>query len=311
MNQLVLRNIGAFFKGQTEKEDSVIYQPLSNFTWSRDLAVRNDITIGTEASSFFTEEYTGGVDEVSYAQDQSNAIQSLSVSATKTITPLYDWCTQADFTNFELSTFSEIENAGLRDIMSRKLKSVNYKWNLDMDRVSYVGDGQRIKTGLLNSDDKVTKTNIGSLPDPSADTDYAHKVIDKINVLLTKAWDNTDNVHIPSSILISPGLYSTFSSLQLQNTPMSVLQYICQNNIYANTTGQPLTINPVKWLRNIDDGKRLVVYTNDIEFVRVAASNLVSQSPVPTSTGITVSLIARLGGVEFVRPETMIYGLLK
>ena len=51
---------GAFLVGELERLDSRIYEPIADFTYGRDIDLRNDVTIADEVSSFIQSEYMGG-----------------------------------------------------------------------------------------------------------------------------------------------------------------------------------------------------------------------------------------------------------
>ena len=55
-----IESTGAFLVGELERLDPTLYDPLADFTWSRDIDLREDVTIADEVTSFVTANYAGG-----------------------------------------------------------------------------------------------------------------------------------------------------------------------------------------------------------------------------------------------------------
>ena len=61
-----ISSTGAFLVGELERLDQELYAPLADFTWSRDIDLREDVTIADEVTSFMLANYAGGFGSVSY-----------------------------------------------------------------------------------------------------------------------------------------------------------------------------------------------------------------------------------------------------
>src|SRR5262249_52004892 len=48
----VVDSSGAFLVGELERLDQTLHRPLVSITWSRDIRLRNDVTIADEVSAF-------------------------------------------------------------------------------------------------------------------------------------------------------------------------------------------------------------------------------------------------------------------
>lgn len=48
---------GAFLVGELERLDARVYEPIADFTYGRDIDLRDDVTIADEVSSFIQSEY--------------------------------------------------------------------------------------------------------------------------------------------------------------------------------------------------------------------------------------------------------------
>lgn len=55
-----ISSTGAFLVGELERLDQELYAPLADFTWSRDIDLREDVTIADEVTSFMLANYAGG-----------------------------------------------------------------------------------------------------------------------------------------------------------------------------------------------------------------------------------------------------------
>ena len=51
-DEMTIDSTGAFLIGELERMDQALHEPLVSITWSRDIDLREDVTIADEASSF-------------------------------------------------------------------------------------------------------------------------------------------------------------------------------------------------------------------------------------------------------------------
>jgi hypothetical protein len=301
----VISSTGAFLVGELEKLDPKLYEPISDFTWSRDIQLRTDVAIADEVTSFITSEYAGGFGihsaGKSFIRGASTTPATLQVRMNKVMTPLTPWGMELDYTIFDLE---KAMKAG-RPIDAMKHEALRQKHNLDIDQMVYLGDTEVGVAGLLNNA-AVTKSNIGAF-DASALT--AEKAIEYFNTILDAAWKATSYTRIPNVMLVPPALFAAMSSKQLTNTSMNLLQYVQSNNLSVSNGGS-LTIRPVKYLADATTfgNGRIVAYTNDPTVVRFPLVQLQSLPVQFRDYRQIVPYYGALGGVEFVRPEMVFYG---
>lgn len=303
-----ISSTGAFLVGELERLDTELYAPLADFTWSRDIDLREDVTIADEVTSFMLANYAGGFGSVggsgkSWIKGMDTTPARVSIETSKVTTPLTPWGMEVSYSIFELQKAMRVG----RPIDVQKYDAMKFKHQLDIDQQVYLGDTGIGVKGLLNNDSAVAKSNIGSV---DVKTITADKAVELFNTVLEASWKATQYVRIPDTILIPPALFAALASKQLPNVDKNVLEYVLQNNL-AVSNGGKLTIRPVKWLadKSINSGNgRLVAYTKARDVVRFPLVQLQSLAPQFRDFMQSVPYYGALGGVEFVRPEMVYYG---
>lgn len=303
-----ISSTGAFLVGELERLDQELYAPLADFTWSRDIDLREDVTIADEVTSFMLANYAGGFGSIggsgkSWIKGMDTTPARVSVETSKVTTPLTPWGMEVSYSIFELQKAMQVG----RPIDVQKYDAMKFKHQLDIDQQVYMGDEGIGVKGLLNNDAVVAKSNLGSV---NVKTMSAEDAVNLFNTVLESSWKATQYIRIPDTILIPPALFAALASKQLQNVDKNVLEYVLQNNI-AVSNGGKLTIRPVKWLNDssINSGNgRLVAYTKARDVVRFPLVQLQSMAPQFRDFMQSVPYYGALGGVEFVRPEMVYYG---
>lgn len=299
-----IASTGAFLVGELERLDPKIYDPIADFTYGRDIDLRNDVTIADEVSSFILSEFKGGfggtsVGKKSFVKGADSTPARVSVGMRKITTPLTLWGMEVAYNIFELQ---KAQQAG-RPIDAQKHSAMRMKHQLDIDTQVYIGDDEVGVRGLLNSD-QVVHENVGAWTDTTDPKD----VIGYFNNILEKAWKATEFNRIPRNLLVPPALFGKLVSTQLPNTEMNLLRFVEANNLSV-ANGGSLTIRPVRWLANEDlfSAPRIVAYTKDADVVRFPLVPLASLPVQYRDYEQSVPYYAALGGVEFVRPEMVYY----
>lgn len=303
-----ISSTGAFMRGELERLDQELYAPLADFTWSRDIDLREDVTIADEVTSFMLANYAGGFGSIggsgkSWIKGMDTTPARVSVETSKVTTPLTPWGMEVSYSIFELQKAMQVG----RPIDVQKYDAMKFKHQLDIDQQVYMGDEGIGVKGLLNNDAVVAKSNLGSV---DVKTMSAGDAVELFNSVLEASWKATQYIRIPDTILIPPALFAALASKQLPNVDKNVLEYVLQNNI-AVSNGGKLTIRPVKWLNDssINSGNgRLVAYTKARDVVRFPLVQLQSMAPQFRDFMQSVPYYGALGGVEFVRSEMVYYG---
>lgn len=303
---------GNFLVGELERFDPRIYEPIADFTWSRDIHLREDVTIADEVTSFITSEYAGGASGTghgskAWAAQKDGTIPKIDIGFKKTTHAIIPWAMDVSFSIIELEKAMKAN----RPIDTLKLEAMRMKHQRDIDEQVYIGDAETNATGLLN-DPTVAKSNIGSFnPDSASADDF----LDMINSVLKASYENTEFNRVPDTILLPPDLMAFLSKpMVIGGTPLAitVADWVRDKSLCYTVTGRPLTMNPCRWLRlnggNGFDAGRIVAYTKAYDVVRFP---LVQMQNTPVQyRGLDQSTIyfAALGQVEVVRPEMLYYG---
>ena len=311
-DQATYDSLGAFVVSELERLDPEMHAPLVDYTWSRDIDLRTDITIGHEFTSFVLSNMaaTGGTrsDGKSWAAKNQTETPNVQLDLNKARSVLGDWAQEISYTVFELASAALLQ----RPIDSDKADALQLKWNMDVDEQTYIGDtelGGGVP-GLVNNAN-VTAANVanGASGTPGWATKTPQEILTDINVLLTAAWAASGYAVLPNRILLPPAKFAYIvNTINSAAGVSSILTYLMQNNI-ASARGVDLQILPVKWLvgRGTGGTDRMVAYTKARNMVRLP---LVPFYPIDTQRQgiyIRTPYIGKIGQVEFVRTETIAY----
>lgn len=305
-----IQSTGAFLVGELERLDPELYEPIVDFTWSRDIDLRTDVTIADEVSSFILSNYAGGfggtgVGKKSWITGKDSTPAQVSVSQTKVMYPVTPWGMEVSYSVIELQRSMQTG----RPIDVQKYDAMKVKHQLDIDMQVYLGDTELGITGLLNSDDKVTSGNIGTY---TAGTTQPAEVIEMISGVLEEAWKATQYTRIPNRLLVPPAFFANLVSTQLPQTQSNLLEFVKKNSL-TNANGGSLEILPVKWLSDTTyfTTPRIVAYTKSRDVVRFPLVQLQSMPVQYRDYMQCVPYYGALGAVEIVRPEMLYYGILE
>lgn len=297
---------GAFLVGELERLDQTLNLPLVAYTWSRDIQLREDVSIADDISSFtstsFASSGTGGrPNGKNWIGKNSTAIAGTNVDITKTGFPLQAWGQELGWTVFELAAAAQVG----RPIDSQKFDGMQLKWNMDTDEQVYIGDDDLGVNGLLNLSDISTTAATKAWKNSAAD-----EIRDSVNAILTAAWAKSVYSMVPRDLLLPPEQYALLGTIIVSSAGnQSLLTYLSTNTISYHANGVPLNIKPVKWLkgRGAKGSDRMVAYTNDKKFVRFPMVPLSSTPIQYRDVHQLVTYYGKLGAVEPVYKETLAY----
>ena len=304
-DQATVDSSGAFLIGELERLDQTLNLPLTSQTWSRDIQLREDVSIADEISSFtnttFAAAGTPNANGKNWISPLATAIAGVNVDIEKKGFPLELWGMELGWTVIELNAAAQVG----RPIDTQKYDGMQLKWNMDTDEQVYIGDTAKGAKGLLNlsqvTPTNATKTWATSTPD---------EIRASINQVLSNAWARSAYSKVPEDLLIPPEQYSFLASTIVSSAGnQSLLTYLETNTIAYHQNGKPLNIRPVKWMKGPGVGgtDRMVAYTNDKKFVRFPMVPLQSVPIQYRGLYQLVTYYGKLGAVEPVYPETLNY----
>ncbi|MDE8556115.1 DUF2184 domain-containing protein [Pantoea vagans] len=298
-------NSGAFLIGQLERFDPVLNMPLLAYTWSRDVDLREDVSIADEISSFSNSSFAApssvGTDGESWISNSTNVIAGVDLDITKTSLPLTPWSRQLSWTVFELASALQMG----RPIDSQKLDAMNQTYQLNVDRQVYVGSTILGVKGLFNQAG-VKVINAAKAWANST----AMEIAKSINDGLTTAWKQTGRAVVPDSLRLPPDQYALLSSIIVSDAGnRSLLDYLSENTIAYKQNGKPLDIQPVKWLEAgaMQNVNRMVFYTKDRKYVQFPLVPLQRTPMEYRDLRQLVTYYSKVGAVELRYSDTMLY----
>ncbi|WP_194761222.1 DUF2184 domain-containing protein [Pantoea ananatis] len=305
-DQRTIDGTGAFLVGELERLDQTLNAPLVSYTWSRDIQLREDVSIADDISSWTNTSFAAAGSGANpngknWVGKDSTAIAGVSVDIDKAGNPLSLWGMELGWTVIELQAAEQVG----RPIDTQKYEGMQLKWQMDNDEQVYVGDTALNLKGLFN----LNNVTLNNAPKTWANSTN-DEILDSVNSILTAGWLASAYSVVPSSLRIPPIQYSLLASRKVSEAGnMSLLTYLATNTIAFHNNGQPLDIKPVKWLagRGVGGKDRMVAYTNDKKYVRYP---LIALRSIPIQyRGLyqLVTYYGKLGAVEPVYRETIAY----
>ena len=317
-DSFTIDSTGEFLVHELERLDQELHAPLVDFTWTRDIDLREDVTIADEASSFTNSSFAsaGGIKPAgkSFVGKTTNAIARMALDIGKTANPLYLWAQEIGYTIPELLSAQQLG----RPVDSQMYDGLVLKHNMDVDEMVYVGDTDLGKYGLLNSN-LVTPSNVanGAAGSPLWTRKTPDEIVADVNDLLAAVYRGTGWALVPDKLLISPTAFGYLASQKVSLAgDETILGYVKRKGLCMEKNGKPLDVQPVKWaigagaggtVGTEDGHDRMCAYTKDKKRVRFPLVPLQRTPLEYRSLYHITTYFGRLGVVEFVYPESVGY----
>jgi hypothetical protein len=304
---------GAFLIGELERLDQEMHGPLVEFTWGRDIELREDVSMADEASSFTNSTFAavGGTKPTgkSWAGKTANAIAGLALDIGKLANPLYLWAMEIGYTIPELLSAQQLG----RPIDAQKLEALQLKWQMDTDEMVYIGDVDLGKYGMLNSD-RVASGNVAA--GVSGSLLWSKKTPDEItgdiSDLCYTAYEASGFKAYPSKLILPPAKLNYIGTTKVSEAGSeTILSYIKEKMVMPKEkNGKPLEFVDCKWCAAAARGAatdRMLAYTQIRRYVRYPQVPLQRTPLEYRSLYHLTTYFGRLGCVEWVYPETAAY----
>ncbi|MFP3756797.1 MULTISPECIES: DUF2184 domain-containing protein [unclassified Cupriavidus] len=298
---------GAFLIGELERLDQTLHGPLASVTWSRDIDLREDVSIADETSSFTNSSFAaaGGASPngKSWIGKDASAIAGIALDIGKTASPLTLWGMQIGWTIPELESAQKLG----RPVDQQKFTGMQLKHNMDVDEQVYIGDTVLGVTGLVNA---ATVTNVSNAATGTWATATPDQIVADVNELLTSVWAASAYAVCPSELRLPPAKFGLLVSRKVSDAGnISILEYVKQNTISNSINGRPLNIQPLKWLfqRGVANADRMMAYTKEQDKVRFPLVPLQRTPLEYRDIRQLTTYFGRLGVVEVVYPELIGY----
>ena len=270
MDAAAIANGGAFLQSELEKRDNTVRQPLTSFTYGRDIPMR----VGggwAEFISAMNVEYgvTGGSDDGPVHAGGANGIPMVQA-------------------NFDKGLFkTHIFSIGMRvmwvdmqreKLTGRSLESIlrdgiRMTYDKHMDANVYVGIKRYGSTGLINNPNVTiaSAAGTGTSSGTAFNTKMPDQILKDINDAILAVWGAAeyDRDAIPNHIIMPYEQFNYLATTRVSElAEKTILQFLLDNNV-AKTNGSDLYIGGCSWCKGAGTGgkDRMVVYLNKERFV--------------------------------------------
>jgi hypothetical protein len=139
-----------------------------------------------------------------------------------------------------------------------------------VDTLALRGNAEKSFPGLINYPGVTTVFAKEITGHTTWDTKSADQIIADVNDLLTGQYTGTLTVEIADTLLLPVNALTLLATKRLDNTEISVLDYLQSKNIYTLLSGQRLTIRGVRGLEDAggNGSGRAVAYRRDPTVVK-------------------------------------------
>ena len=287
LNDAAIASGNAFLVGELEKLDPLLREPLTSYTYARDIEIES----GGGWVDFISNHNVdfgvsgGNIDSIN---DIANTIHHIQASFSKDLSPTIPVMEMLSVKWLDLQK-NLVTGRSLESVLQDGVMLV---WNKILDQACYKGFDKVGTTGLLNNPlvAPVAVAN-GAGGGTQWSTKTQDEILDDINQAIYDAWaaSEFDMSAIPNQILIDPENYSHMvSPLAIGNTPLAVstLKYVMDNNA-AKLQGVNLNIFPCRWCigAGVAGVNRMIAYRNEKRFVNLPVPFELSRIMTQFNTG--------------------------
>lgn len=303
-----------FLKSELDKLDPVIYEPIIQYTWSRDIDLRSDVTLNDEFTSFRRSDYgfngSTTINDIPFISQNTNQLSGVSISQEKITSPMYLAGSEVAYGLLEVDKANYL---GI-NLETQKIEALQTQYQMSCDKMVYVGSESRDTAehkcrGMLNADHVSGITKQDSAVDFLTESD-PDKIVDAFNNFVAVMWDNAGTVIAPNTFLLPPAIFARLSTLKYSsNAERTVLDYLKEQCLSRHINGTAPNFYPVKYAATLgsDNKGRIMGYTRDSRYIRYPLAPIRRLETEVHSMTVSTPYIWGLGEVEFVYPETIGY----
>ena len=301
----------AFLMSELEKRDPRIRQPLTSFTYSRDIPMKVGGGWVEYVTSMNIDFGSNGAanGQVSAPGANGSPVIQMNLEKDTFSTHVFSTVLRVPFVDMQRT---QLTGKSLDALLT---DGVRLAYDKHLDANTYVGMTDYGTQGLINNSDVTASYVAGAT---AADRLWSGKtavqILDDINSAIEAVWaaSGYDRSAIPNHIIIPPAQYNKLASTLVSSAAdKSILTYLEENNI-ARMNGKELSICACPWCAGAGVGAtdRMVVYCHDERFL--AEEELVPLSRTMTSPNIDALAydsvyMANVSQVEFFYTQTIRY----
>lgn len=182
-----------------------------------------------------------------------------------------------------------------------------------VDGVALRGNAAKGWTGLINDGD-ITAILVDADGTGSAmgwDSKTSDQVLRDVNAVLTGVYTASLGIEMADTLLLPLASMASLATRRIENTTMTIMQFLQLNNAYTMQSGQALTIRAVRGLETAGAGGtgRMVAYRRSPDVLKMHIPMTHRFLPVWQTGPLTFDVpgIFRLGGLEIRRPGAVRY----
>lgn len=289
MDAAAISGGNAFLVSELEKLDPSLREPLTSFTYPRDIPIESGGG-WVETTSVMNVDYAVSGGQADAIGGVQNAVRLIQANLDKDIYKVfpYEVAMKIKFVDMERG---QVTGRSLEQIYD---KGIRLDWDKYLDINTYKGQSAYGTTGLLNNAN-VSAASVAQNA-AGASTLWTKKTPDEIlydiNTIIVDAWAAAqyDQSAVPNHILIDPANYAYIASTKVSGyADKTILEFLLANNI-AKQKGVNLFIGECRFCIGAGTGvtNRMVAYVNDKRFVNmdvaVPLTRVMTQPNVSTAS---------------------------
>nr|DAN05326.1 MAG TPA: major capsid protein [Caudoviricetes sp.] len=296
----------AFLNGELEKRNVKLNEPLTSFTYARDISIETGGGLFTEnVSNIFVDYASVGGNEEDVVRNTTSDIATIQTDVNKEKVPSFIWMRNMTIGFIDQKKMAET-GRGLDELLN---KGIKLAYNKALDLRVYEGMNNGKYYGLVNNPKIPAVTASASAGDGNS-TKWKDKlpdeILDDINQAMQKTWENSeyDLKGMCNQILVDPSNYTYLVSRKVSDAGnISILSYLLENNIGKNQ-GIDLVIAPCRWCAGAGTGStnRMVCYANDSDMVNIAIPQPLTKTmttPEASKVRYVINFAANFSVVNF------------
>lgn len=296
----------AYWTNALESFDARLNEPLFSVTYGRDLPIRGDVTLATEATSFTRQKFAGsGAQEAQglpVIAANSTSLPGVDIDGEKISTPFEIYGRELTWTQIELERSQKLG----QPLDSAKFNALQSLYQLSADQVAYVGNGRAVK-GLVNH---ASVTNVANATAPGAAARTADEYLKLFDEVSSSVWQATGYTMAPDTFLVPTAVFADLGMKLDNGSGLSVMDYVLKNCLSARLNGTAPKIRPLKWADKAVSKlakDRIIAYVQNERFVRFPITAMSRQPSYVQGITYATPYLYGIGGVEVVYDETIAY----
>lgn len=306
-----------FWLSNLQKMESLFIEPLTNFTWRRDLFLEEDLAPYTSSVSFTVKHFTAdnnGASSFPYITPEGTTSGLIDSTISTPIYKVYQLGYTIRFNYAEISLMDNAREsqtiAQASRVISERFNDVRTAYESHMDKAMYLGDEVNGYFGLANQPMEIVQAQNVAAGASGGSLLWADKTADEIV---------KDIVEPAESIIVDNGLDPNIKLIYL--LPLDSLVYLRAivnsqagvQSLYeyiTARTGYNVEILGCKWLKSAGAGdtRRMVVFAqNDPRDIGVSVLLPQRQNPVQNEFSYTVPFVASFTPPKIARSYLLRY----